>query len=87
MKPAGGLIKGASSDTVGAIRAVCRPKAKAGLGINRPPEQALPVGYITGLFRRFSIQNRLAGAFFGTLLTSHAKVPNSEFDRFIRNKG
>ena len=87
MKPAGGLIKGAGSDTGGAIRAVGRPETKAGLGIDRPPEQAFPVGYIMGLYRRFSRHDRFAGTFFGTLLTSHAKVPNPEFDRFIRNEG
>ena len=87
MKPACRFIKGTCPDTVGAIRAVGRPEAKAGLGIDRPPEQAFPVGYIMGLYRRFSIHDRLAGAFFGTLLTSHAKVPNPEFDRFIRNEG
>ena len=87
MKPAGGLIKRASSDTVGAIRAVCRPETKAGLGIDRPPEQAFPVGYIVELIRWFSIHNRFARTFFGTLLTSHAKIPYPEFDRFIRNEG
>ena len=69
MKPAGGFIKRACSDAVGTIRPVCRPEGKAGLGIDRPPEQALPVGYVIWLFRRLPIQNRLAGAFFGTLLT------------------
>ena len=65
MKPAGGFVKRTSSDAVGAIRAVCLPEGKTGLGIDRPSEQALPVGYIIGFFRRLSIPNRLAGAFFG----------------------
>ena len=87
MKPAGGFIKRACSDAVGTIRPVCRPEGKAGLGIDRPPQQALAVGYIIGFFRRLPIHDRLAGAFLGTLLTHHAKIPNSEFDRFIGNEG
>jgi hypothetical protein len=55
------------------------PETKAGLGIDRPPQKTFAVGYIVGLIRWFSIQNGLAGAFLGTLHTSHAKIPNPEF--------
>ena len=87
MKSSGGFIKRAGSDAVGAIRPVGRPEAKAGLGIDRPAQHTLPVGDIIGFFRWLTIHNRLAGTFFSTLLTHHAKIPNSEFDRFIGNEG
>ena len=87
MKAAAGLVKRAGSDAVGAIRPVCRPEAKACLGIDRPAQHTIPVGDIIGLFRWLTIHNRLAGTFFSTLLTHHAKIPNSEFDRFIGNEG
>ena len=87
MKAAAGLIKRAGSDAVGAIRPVSRPEAKACLGIDRPPQHALAVGYIVGFFRWLTIHNGLAGTFFSTLFTHHAKIPNSEFDRFIRDEG
>ena len=59
MKAATGLIKRAGSDAVGAIRPVSRPEAKACLGIDRPPQHALAVGYIVGFFRLLTILTRI----------------------------
>ena len=85
MKQSGRFVKRTCSDAVGAIGSICRPEGKACLGIDRPPKQALPVGYIIRFIRRLAKHNGFAGTFTGALFTYHAEVPNPELNRLIRN--
>ena len=80
MKPSVRFIKGAGPDTVGAICSVGRPECQAGFRIDRPSQDTFPIWYIIGFIRWFSMGNRFAGTFIGTLLALQTKIPDTEFN-------
>ena len=83
MQQAGGFVKWAGADAIGAIGVVIRPEIEAGFGINVPGQHPLPIAYIVRFFCRFAKHDALAGAFFGAFFTDQTKVPNPELYRFV----
>ena len=76
MPDAGGFVKRARTNAVGAVAAVVGPELQAGLGIDVPCMDPLPIGYIVRLCRRRAENDAFAGTFPGAFFTDETKIPD-----------
>ena len=86
MQPPGWFVERAAADTIRTIRAVGCPEGQAGFRIDRPSVKALAVGYIIRLIGGLAVTDGLAGAFDGAFFALHAKIPDTEFNRSVRDQ-